>query len=168
MSLRPILLILTCVCFANGCSEGGEIKVSSAYGPGFKLDGIGEAYAWRPSHELPYPYARVENPALQTHIRSEVVAGLETRGFRESADRDPDFWLAYGVARRRVTDVGVSPHGVVREKGSLHLRVVDPASAKVIWQGVAAAQIDPSLPADQRSRRIALAVKKLLERFPDP
>ena len=165
MSLRRILLILTCVPFSTGCSD---IEVSSAYGPGFKLDGIGEAYAWLPTEEMPNRDAWTENPALHTHIRREVVAGLATRGFRESADRDPDFWLAYGVARRPFTDVSVSPHGVVREKGSLHLRVVDPASAKVIWQGVASTCIDLSRSAEERSRRIALAVKKLLERFPKP
>ena len=165
MSLRRILLVLTCASFSSGCSE---IEVSSAYGSGFKLDGIGEVYAWLPTEEMPNRDAWLENPALHTHIRREVVAGLATRGFRESADRDPDFWLAYGVTRRPFTDVSVSPHGVVREKGSLHLRVVDPASAKVIWQGVASTRIDLSRPADERSRRIALAVKKLLQRFPDP
>ena len=165
MSLRRILLILTCVSFSIGCSD---IEVSSAYGSGFKLKGIGELYAWLPIEEMPNRDAWLETPALHTHIRREVVAGLATRGFRESRDRDPDFWLAYGVARRPFTDVSGSPHGIVREKGSLYLRVVDPETAKEIWQGVAASRIDPSLPADERSRRIALAVKKLLERFPDP
>jgi len=165
MSLRRILLILTCVPFSTGCSD---IEVSSAYGPGFKLDGIGEAYAWLPTEEMPNRDAWTENPALHTHIRREVVAGLATRGFRESADRDPDFWLTYGVARRRVDDSSVYTHAITYEKGSIHLQVVDPASARVIWRAVASARIDPSLPADERSRRIALAVKKLLERFPDP
>ena len=165
MSLRRVLLIPICVPFSVGCSD---IEVSSAYGSGFKLEGIGAVYAWLPNEEMSNRDAWLENPALHTHIRREVVAGLATRGFRETADRDPDFWLAYGVARRPYTDVSVSPHGVVREKGSLHLRVVDPASDRVIWQGVASTRIDLSRSADERSRRIALAVKKLLERFPNP
>jgi hypothetical protein len=70
--------------------------------------------------------------------------------------------------RRRVEDSSIYTHGITYERGSIHLRAVDPASGKVIWRGVAAARIDLSLPADERSRRIALSVKKLLERFPDP
>lgn len=168
MSLRRIHLVLICVFLTAGCSEREDIKVSSAWGPGFKLDGIGKVYSWLPLKEMPNRDAWVDNPSLHTLIRKEFAAGLKMRGFRQSADRDPDFWLTYGVARRRVDDSSVYAHAITYEKGSIHLQVVDPASARVIWHAVAASRIDPSLPADERSRRIALAVKKLLERFPDP
>ncbi len=168
MSSRRILLVLICVFVPTGCSEREDIKVSSAYGPGFKLDGIGEVYRWMQSKEMPNRDAWLENPSLHSHIRKEFTSGLKMRGFRQSADGDPDFWLSYGVARRRVDDSSVHTHAITYKKGSIHLRVVDPASARVIWRAVAAARIDLSLPPDERSRRIALAVEKLLERFPDP
>ena len=168
MSLRRILLVLIWVFLPTGCSEGDDIKVSSAYGPGLKLDGIGKVYSWLPSKEMPHHDAWVQNPSLHKLIRKEFAAELETRGFRRSVDRDPDFWLAYGVAQRRIDDSSIYPHGITYQRGSIHLRVVDPASSKVIWHGVAAARIDLSLPADERSRRIALAVKRLLDKFPSP
>jgi hypothetical protein len=168
MRLRRTLAVLICVCFVKGCSEGNDIEVTTAYGPGLKLDGIGERYTWLSPKEMPHGDAWLDNPSLHAHVRRDLTAGLAQRGFVESGDQDPDFWLAYGVARRRVNDASVYAHGVTYKKGSIHLRVIDPETSKIIWHGVAGARIDPARPAEERTRRISMAVKKLLASFPSP
>ena len=158
---------LTVSLWSLGCAENKyNIEVSSAYGPGVKLGGIGTTYALKALDEDTAKKRRTVNPDFDKYLRETIERGLAENGFVRTEKGDVDFWLDYYVARFKGTDRRASAHGVTYDQGSLVMEVVDPDTRKLIWEGAAYARIQPSDPPDVREERINIAVRRLLEQFP--
>lgn len=147
---------------AAACTSTSDIRVSAVYGPGVKLDGIGKTYNWV-EHVWK---GEAPPPELDELIRSIVERHLARRGFSVQPGNGAEFYLAQYVSKEAQSDFSVNPHGEVYEKGSLFLEVIDPATRKLIWRGVALAKIDKTLAPEMREQRLDVAVGRLLEKFP--
>lgn len=151
------LAICTLLC---GCNPDGPITVTSGYGPGIKFSGLGPKYGWAPEGS-----ERAGPQGLQEVVHASVERNLAAKGF-ELNPGAPDFWIDYRVTRREKTDASVIAHGETVDEGSLILEVFDPAGRKLVWWGIARAQILDSDTPDVRKRRLESAMKQLMSKFP--
>ncbi len=149
-----------------GCTETVDIQTDSAYGPGIKLSGLGNSYAWAPSARPSGNGDRVDNPEVRAFLMSTIGEALSKRGFNGITEGRPDFWLIYRVTRVLQDDWDATPFGTPFPSGTLVLEVVDPATRQLIWRGTATARIDPSNPPAEREKRIRAAVDMLMRQFP--
>lgn len=146
----------------NACTEPKDMVVHCAYGPGIKFSGLGSSFAWTPALPRETGDPRVDNPNLHALIRDTVDAQLRALGFTWKNPAAADFWVDYYVARR-------DPGALTSEqapRGALVLRVIDPKTEQLIWQGTARAALDDSASPDARKKRINDAVQRIFEHFP--
>lgn len=147
----------------SGCANPGGIEVVTAYGKGIKFDGIGSRYAWAPSqHESNGGGAARIEKVIEPMAEQRLAAA----GFSPAQGAAPDFWVRMQIARNTRTDASVSPFGVTVHDGELILSVLNPKDGKVIWWGVARAEIDPSMSPAQRETTAGQALDLLMKQFP--
>jgi hypothetical protein len=151
---------------SGGCTETIDIQTEAAYGPGIKLTGLGDRYAWASSARSDVSGNRVDNPEVRAFIVSTVDADMSKRGFSLITEGRPDFWLVYHVVKMLQDDWDATPFGTPYPEGTLVLEVVDPSTRQLIWRGVAKARIDPSSAPSDREKRISAAVAMLMSQFP--
>jgi hypothetical protein len=149
-----------------GCSESEQIDVTSRYGAGVKLSGLGPTYAWAPAPAADSASPPLGSEELRQLIRTTIEKGLAAKGFSQSTTAPADFWIDFRIGKREKTDSGVNPHGEVFEEGSLVLDVLNPQNGKLIWRGVARARILLTAQPDVREKRLNLAVQRLMKDFP--
>ena len=139
--------------------------------------------------------ARPDHAFIDANVREYVDAGLARKGFTEAVGERPDFLVGYSVTLEEKVDVGVvdreyeyevasgwaftreggwafglqEPDVAVRQydEGTLTLHVVDPNASKLIWRGVARAEIDRSISDREKKAKVKRAVARLLKHFPD-
>lgn len=116
-------------------------------------------------------------------IRRSVEAALAERGYEQAPAGEADFLVAYRVLVTSESDVTVwddpdwgyrwrrnwrPTHVSVHryEMGSLILDLIQRRSGSIAWRGWAEAEVQRSVSAEERDRRIDLAVRQILERFP--
>jgi hypothetical protein len=136
--------------------------VSSYYGPGTKINGLGSGFAWSP--DAPEP--NLGTPEARALVRASFENHLTAKGFVAAPVDAADFWVTYRLSRRQKTDTEVAAFGEVVEEGALVLDVLDPASRKWVWRGIAQARLQDSDPPDVRKERLESAVQRLMEKFP--
>ena len=92
----------------------------------------------------------------------------------------PDFLVDYHAAVRQRWDVTTinryygynptwdAPDTYIREyeEGSLMVDIIEPGSRKLMWRGMAEAEVGPSSTPQEREQRVSEAVRRMLERFP--
>lgn len=149
-----------------GCTETIDIQTDSAYGPGIKLTGLGDSYAWAPTTRQRTAQTPIDNPEVRAFIVSSIDSEMSKRGFSRVTEGRPDFWMLYHVTRVLEDDWDATPFGTPYPEGTLVLEVVDPSSRQLIWRGTARARIDPSSPPEAREKRISAAVGMLMSQFP--
>lgn len=148
------------------CTETIDIQTDASYGPGIKLSGLGDRYAWAPTSRQSGDGDRVDNPQVRAFLRSTIDESLSKRGFSCITEGRPDFWLLYRVTRVLQDDWDATPFGTPYPAGTLVVDVVDPATRQLVWRGTATARIDPSNPPEIREERIRAAVSMLMSKFP--
>lgn len=147
---------------SGACSEARFLVVHSEYGPGIQFDGIGHRFQWTSNITPVTGDSRADNPQLHDRIRATVESQLAGKGFESVSDGQPDFWLAYRVARKQRRDARL---GDV-EEGSLLLEVVDPKTRQRIWAAAVRARLNRSDPPDRRRARINDAIEAIMKHFP--
>ena len=186
-SLGFVLPILSLV-VASACSR---IKVSSDMAPGTDL-GCRATYAWHSTPGRLPSDPRVDRAAFDRDIRAQVEESLQGRGFRPAAaGAQPDLVVAYRAFLKVKTDVSAvnDPVGFATgwgayqddegyradsggtyatewEQGRLDIDLLDPPGKRLLWRGTAKTELDFTNPPKERTRRLKLAVAKILEQLP--
>ena len=139
-----------------------------------------KTYDWMPIPEK----AGIDTLSIQ-RVKKAVNAELKAKGLMMTSD-NPDFLIAEHLGKKdkvQVTDWGYGyglgdrygggdywgPRGVDTyqyEEGSLILDFVDAKSKKMIWRGVAKAQIDDTNTPEKSEKLINEAVQEILKKFP--
>ena len=134
-----------------------------------------KTYDWLPITEN----ANIDSLIIE-RVKSAVNAELQAKGLMMTSN-DPDFLITERLGKIdtvQVTNYGYSyaPHSMYRspgktatyeyEEGSLILDFVDAKSKKMIWRGVAKAEVQNVNTPEKREKRINEAVQKILNNFP--
>ncbi len=136
-------------------------------------------YAWSPTQRT-QGNVRI-TPALATQIRDDIDRHLTDKGYVR-ADAGADFSVTYLVTIEGETIVQTmswysgsnykesyaSPWPAERgyEEGTLIIDVLEGESERLIWRGTATAEVRQRTNPEDRSKRVAEAVRKVFERFP--
>jgi hypothetical protein len=184
MRMVLVLLALGMVLAALGCSQ---VSVQADYDPAADFSSL-RTYAWYSAEQPKSGDIRVDNPLLDTHIRSAVENALDAKGYIITGG-NPDFQLIYHAAVTKEiavarTSTPVYPPGYygwhyvaqpvwveqavpyTYEKGSLILDIIDARNEKLMWRGSIQAEVDKTATPQMRAGRIAEAVKDMLAQFP--
>ncbi len=140
-----------------------------------------KTYDWMPIPEK----ADIDSLNVQ-RVKTAVNEELQAKGLIMTSN-NPDFFVAEHLGKKdkvRVTNWGYGygpydryrggywgPQGVDTyqyEEGSLILDFVDAKSKKMIWRGVAKAQIDDTNTPEKSEKLINEAVQEILKNFPPP
>jgi hypothetical protein len=138
-----------------------------------------KTYGW-----MPIPEKANINSLNVERVKNAVNAEMKAKGLMMTSD-NPDFLIAEHLGKKdkvQVTDwgYGYGPHGgywggywgpggvstYEYEEGSLILDFVDAKSKKMIWRGVAKAQIDSADTPEKKEKLINEAVNELLKNYP--
>jgi hypothetical protein len=175
----PLLVLLLSAC--------AGIETRSDYDPGAveRLNGY-RTYAWEPAPQR--ENSRIYNPITEARVRSAVEKQLQARGYQEVSQK-PDFRIGWHGAIDQKLDVQTVdqyygyawdpwyspfylgppvPETRIREyqEGTLILDFIDTASNKLVWRGVAQAELKESASAHKRQERLEEAVQGILKDFP--
>jgi len=183
MRLFLMLAVLGMRLAALGCSR---VSVLSDYDPAADFTSL-HTYAWYAAEQPKTGDIRLDNPLLDTHIRSAVENALNAKGYIK-ADENPDFQLIYHAAVTKeiavtktatlVYPTGYGWHYVgtpvwveravpyAYEKGSLILDIIDAKNERLTWRGSIQAELDKTATPQMRAARIETAVKDMLAQFP--
>ena len=140
-----------------------------------------KTYDW-----MPVPEKATMDSLVVDRVKNAVNAELQAKGLTMTSN-NPDFFIAEHLGKKdkvRVTNWGYGygsygryrggywgPQGVDTyqyEEGSLILDFVDAKSKKMIWRGVAKAQIDDTNTPEKSEKLIDEAVQEILKNFPPP
>lgn len=176
LPITLIVSILTCVVL-DGC---GRMKTTVQRAPGASLTAL-RTYDWLAGKTHIERGSEVDVALLDRRIRRTVDARLERMGYDKRAAR-PDFLVTYHAILTATDDARLAPselgygHWAMAsetdvydrsyDRGSLVLDIVDPATMKLLWRGVAEAEIGQDDTPYQQEERLRQAVHRLLAGFP--
>jgi hypothetical protein len=159
-----------------GCSPVLTVRTAKDPSAEFPSEAL---YSWarRPGKMPNDP--RIDNAKLEQRVRTAVKAELATKGYTFAEEGRPDFFVGYHV----ILQESLKPSIVSRkygygaglwgdalgpdfEKGTLILDVIDPKRKKLVWRGIAEAELDLSVSDAEKQKRTAEAVRQILEGFP--
>ena len=163
---------------------GFVVSCSSIYGVQHDYDEQTDfaslkTYGWMPVPEK----ANINNLNVE-RVKKAVNAGLQAKGLMMTSN-NPDFLIAEHLGKKDKVQVmnwgyGYGPHRGYHggywgpggastfefEEGSLILDFVDAKSKKMIWRGVAKADVINADTPKKKEKLINEAVQKILENFP--
>jgi hypothetical protein len=162
-----------------GCAP---MRIDVDYDPSARFDGL-RSWDWASEAPKRTGNPRIDNSLFDARVRRAVEERLAAQGY-ERREAAPDFLVEYHAAldrrldaRQIYTGFGYGPgywgpygdvQTIVREyeQGTLILDVLDPRERRLLWRGVAEAEVYPTGSPEERAQRIAEAVRRILERFP--
>jgi hypothetical protein len=166
-----------------GCSTGGmkDIKVRIEPAANVRIPAEGTFSWWIRPGALSGSF-KVDSGALDLRIRDTVEREMANRGF---AVRPVGYKVDFLVYYQVVSDDQVDSATLARQygqktggpeptdgqkytRGSLILDVLNPNTTKLMWRGVAEADIDTSKAPSENEKlnRINTAVRRILAKFP--
>jgi hypothetical protein len=180
MKTRIALLVVAALLpgVFGGCSG---IDIWTEQDPTASFQGL-HTYGWASVSQSIQNDLHAENPILDRRIRLIVDDALAARGFKKQQGGTPDFLIGYHVAVKQQLDVRYvndyygyaytslawRPQRTVYayDQGTLILDVSLPDPKRLIWRGVATAEVFPGESQAKGDKRIAEAVDKMLDKFP--
>jgi Domain of unknown function (DUF4136) len=132
-------------------------------------------------------YAWVQGTNLRDELNHERVvnaidAQLVRKGFGKVDNANPDVLVAYHVTFERDVEfngsstgwgpygIGASRRGTVRAQevvvGTLTVEMMNAATRKVVWRGIASMDIDRKANPDKREKGINKAAEKIFKNYP--
>lgn len=145
----------------SGCAT--PMEVHSGFGPGVNYTRFGTTFAWSSEKVAATAGHRAFNPTLDEFLRQTITAELVARGYKLQAGEQADLLVDYGVVRKARGDSSWAP---AYEEGSLIIDILDGQTQKPVWRGSATAHINDAVPPPEQKRRVAEAVRRILESFP--
>jgi hypothetical protein len=127
---------------------------------------------------------RVASPLFEERLRAAVERELAARGYQRVEEGQGDFGMRWHASVEDRVDVHTLDHYVRGdswdpvsrvesetlsfpvEEGVLLLDAVDAADGRVVWRGLAHAEVDPSSTPEERAARLDETVHALLAEFP--
>jgi len=127
-------------------------------------------FAWAPTRMPTLGDERVDEAALDRHIRSSVEKNLAGHDMRRTEEHDADVLVSYAVGLEDRTFQGDTlplrwgggPFEIRYEVGTLQIVLLDPASQHVVWSGRYRSEIGTRTPGS----RVDRAVDWVLAGFP--
>ncbi len=171
VSAMPVLALAACATMSVSADVDPRADFSSY-----------RTYSWDPAHVDPTDDPRLENdPIFDSRVRSLVGDGLVARRLTVISPDSADLLIHYHVSvRQRVEVYSVdSEYGYdyyeeedrlyEYEQGTLVLCVVEQQTSQIVWRGWVQADVDGVLDDPElMEKRLAEAVRKVLEKFPLP
>ncbi len=175
MKVIKIYFVLFFIGFTVSCSA--TYDVTYYYDPQTNFSDL-KTYDWMQVPETP----GIDSLVVQ-RVKNAVDAELKAKGLMMTSN-NPDFLIAEHLGKKdqvQVTDWGYGyGHRGYRggyrgtggvsvyqyEEGSLILDFVDAKSKKMIWRGVAKAEVQKVDTPEEREKRINAAVKEILKKYP--
>lgn len=142
----------------GGCASAPPARVRAYWGATTKRLPRDSTFAWSIKSSTTQSDVSDE---LKTFIREKTEEGLVNLGYRK---REGTAIADYYVSSQITTGMQPSDAGPI-DTGSLVIDVVSGADGRLIWQGWAEGQLDPSLSPEARRKRLEDAVKRILEQF---
>ena len=187
MPRRILWLVLFIVAAEFGCSS---MKVTYDYDPGADFSTY-RTFDWVAGPQEPTGDPRIDNQLTDIRIRMTVESQLTLKGYRRVASEKPDFYVSYYASLKDLLNMSSISHyagfGVGErpgygggwpagsrtvtdvqsyKEGTLILDVVDGGTDRLVWRGIAQAEVDPSRDPKERQERIRKAVRDMLTHFP--
>ena len=173
-----LLIAVLALSALAGCNG---VKVWAEYDPTTDFSNL-TTYGWATVAPTAPNDPRTENPILDARVRLALENELAARGFQEQTSGPPDFLVGYRAVVKEKVDVryvddqwGYSytyrsraPRRTVYEyeQGTLIVDVSLPDPRRLIWRGIARAEVYPGRPQEDGDRRLAEAVRKMFDQFP--
>jgi hypothetical protein len=176
---RRAAALVAVACALGACAQ---FNVRSRQDPSADFGRL-QTYAWLPPGEAAPADQRTLNRIISARIKRAVERELQGRGYRP-ADQAPDLLLNYRLATQVASEIRGDPRRAFSEglwgtwpdsegfysdtydEGALYVAVLDAASKRIIWVGVAGARIIPTLSMEKTEKRVDDAVHQIMERFP--
>jgi hypothetical protein len=158
------LTTMLLVGWISGCSDTAGVTVRTEPGPGKKMDGIGQHWAWATRERSRVQDTRqVKNPQINALVVNGVEKRMANLGFVHQEQGLPDFWVDYRITSK---ELGDRVYGRTYDKGSLILDVVDPDDGSIIWRGSATVDIYDPVAPEVTEKRITYALDEMFKKFP--
>lgn len=124
---------------------------------------------------------RLDNSLVDGRIRTAIGTQLRSKGYKTSANKQPDFYVAYHIKVKDMMKgsstqdyIGDRAHGTYTtisdiqpyKEGTLLIDIVDAASKQLVWRGSALAEVDPGMTPEERDERINNIVHAMFAHFP--
>lgn len=181
---RTALTLFLLITFSYGCSG---IKVSQDYDANTNLSGL-KTYRWQTLKQQKTGDVRIDNPLLDSRIRTAVDNTLQIKNIQKSSTNPPDFYIGYQYSIRskikssapkssvgvgfgsygRRGAIGVSSGTDITEydEGLLVIDMTEPQNGNLLWRGSATSPINQHASPEKVTRKIATIVEKVLNQFP--
>jgi Domain of unknown function (DUF4136) len=175
----------------SGALSAAKIKINVQSAP--KYDGAGlKTWAWatdgpgqvimaRSSKDDPAPIEKTFGPTMVDAIAKEMGARGLTAGDVKTADVHAHYYLLiavgfntqqFGQFLPAVPEWGIPPFSggnqayEIISTGSLVLDLISTSAKRIVWRGIAQAEIDSEKTDEQRHARIREAVHELMQKYP--
>lgn len=168
------------------CLSAGAMAACSSSTVGYDYDSRANfrayrTYEWLVDKQENTGDKRVDNVLVDARIRTAIGTELRAKGYVESPDSKPDFFVAYYM---RVKDLmkGSSTQNYIGDRatgtfttlsdihaykeGTLLIDVVDGSSKQLVWRGSALAEVDPGMTPEDRDKLIRRVVQAMFAHFP--
>jgi len=141
-----------------------------------------KTYNWMPN---PRGVDRRVGPQVAAWIIEAVEGQLAVKGFEKLDEPDTDFKVGYQAAVQGTMEVsyvdsyygygvqswfrgGEQQQSAARyyDKGSIVIDIVDSRANRLVWRGVAEAEVDRQTDPEKLQERVREAVRKILADFP--
>ncbi len=178
MMPAPRLAALLVPLAALACSS---LRVSEDFDPAEDFSTY-RTFTWLPVPQQPTGDYRVDNPLLDSRIRTAVERHLSARGFQKVEDRAPDFYVAYHLNVEEKIDVRTVNRGYVDywgyyaswpetrvtqyDEGTLIIDVANARKKQLVWRGVGVGRLRRQPTPEQTTRDVNEAVDLILAKFP--
>jgi hypothetical protein len=182
MSSLRRLLPAVAVMVLSGCEStpgGKQVTIRTEYDHNVNFPKVG-TYTWlnRPPSIPDDP--RINRTNLDLRVRDAVDKDLRSKGYEcMGLGYKVDFLVTYhavldkgfnasaaGEAYGYKSAISGAPANEEVEKGSLVIDIVDPNTKRLIWRGIAQADIDFTASEAVKRERLYEAVRRILKQFP--
>jgi len=184
MRIHIGLIVFTLFGFLWGCQS---IRVSQDYDLS-KDFSLLKTYEWQTQTQPETGDIRVDNPLLDSRIRSAINNTLSNKSFQRITQGKPDFYVAYtyqirskiesddvgvGVgfgwgSRHRYGGIGVDTGRYISEydEGELVIDFKDGFKGDLLWRGIGTARIDLYAKPEEITKGVNAVVEQILSQFP--
>ena len=171
------------VCFMALLNSCAQMDIQTDFDPSSNFTDY-KTFTWLSDSQKNTGDRRIDDPLLDSQVRTAVEQRLSTQGFQKQSSGQPDFFIAYrAVLKDKWNPPGLNPYtaplsvksssswdvGTLRvgqyADGTLLLYIFDGTTNDLIWKGSAQAEVE--LTSDPRdTEKIEEAVRRILEKFP--
>ena len=157
---RRSLPLAAALCALLACASG-DIPVSTNYDPLVRFPAQA-TYVWdEGANALPDDPA-IDHAAVDGLLKDVTNEAFAARGYRVVGDGAA---ANYRLSYQYVVHTYIGPD-VSRAMGSLSLLLTDYASRRRVWMGFGRAEIYTGLSPEERRKRLADALERMLAKFP--